>query len=75
MEKFKGLKDAIKDKIYDVNKIAEIIEDIENQVRNKEIVLTDIGSAQLIAFRNIHNRIIKDIEDLKNVLAEFEKIN
>lgn len=75
MEKFKGLKDAIKDKIYDVNKIAEIIEDIENQVRNEEIVLTDLGSVQLIAFRNIHNRIINDIEDLKNVLAEFEKIN
>ena len=74
MEEFKGLKDAIKNEISEVNKLAELIENIEMKIRKGEIVPDEIGKNQIEALRNMHQRCTDNVEKYKSDLKIFESI-
>jgi hypothetical protein len=73
MEKFEGLKEAIRNEISEVNKVAALILNIETKVCDGEIVLDEIGKNQIGALRNMHERCINDVERYKADLKIFER--
>jgi hypothetical protein len=74
MEEFKGLKDAIKNEISEVNKLAALIENIEMKLREGEIVPDEIGKNQIEALRNMHQRCIDNVEKYKSDLKIFKSM-
>ncbi|MCF1420439.1 hypothetical protein [Mangrovimonas futianensis] len=74
MEKFKGLNDAIRASIEKVNETAQVIESIEQKIRDGEITVDSIGEIQLSALRKMHQRYINDVETYKADLEFFKSI-
>lgn len=70
-----GLKNAIREAINSSNQLANTIEELEILKLNGELLLTQGAITQLKLLKDLHNKKIEYIEELKKALRFFEKIN